>query len=199
MRTASPSSTSAGTTGGLGLGMLWVLSAQLLTVLVAGTKLFLPWGSTLLFRDKNQTVFTFHLFYPFLHRRGGSWADILLKSSSAADQRRGYSDVIQCFSRVDLEAWPRNVICSLYFPPFNQVLLLLAAQYFASIMVIVGLSVVVTVLVLQFHHHDPQAGKMPKWVSSSGGKQRKDNCLKVTVNLLQVRGRSCSPLIWRVS
>ncbi|XP_067172086.1 neuronal acetylcholine receptor subunit alpha-7-like [Apteryx mantelli] len=46
----------------------------------------------------------------------------------------------------------------------------LIAQYFASIMVIVGLSVVVTVLVLQFHHHDPQAGKMPKWVSSFGGK-----------------------------
>uniref|UniRef100_K7FRV9 Cholinergic receptor nicotinic alpha 7 subunit n=1 Tax=Pelodiscus sinensis TaxID=13735 RepID=K7FRV9_PELSI len=39
----------------------------------------------------------------------------------------------------------------------------LIAQYFASIMVIVGLSVVVTVLVLQFHHHDPQAGKMPRW------------------------------------
>ncbi|NXA41008.1 ACHA7 protein, partial [Eudromia elegans] len=46
----------------------------------------------------------------------------------------------------------------------------LIAQYFASIMVIVGLSVVVTVLVLQFHHHDPQAGKMPRWVSSFGGK-----------------------------
>ncbi|XP_010120637.1 PREDICTED: neuronal acetylcholine receptor subunit alpha-7-like [Chlamydotis macqueenii] len=41
----------------------------------------------------------------------------------------------------------------------------LIAQYFASIMVIVGLSVVVTVLVLQFHHRDLQAGKMPKWVS----------------------------------
>ncbi|XP_031416106.1 neuronal acetylcholine receptor subunit alpha-7 [Clupea harengus] len=40
----------------------------------------------------------------------------------------------------------------------------LIAQYFASTMMIVGLSVVVTVLVLQFHHHDPQAGKMPKWV-----------------------------------
>ncbi|OCU00090.1 neuronal acetylcholine receptor subunit alpha-7 [Xenopus laevis] len=40
----------------------------------------------------------------------------------------------------------------------------LIAQYFASIMVIVGLSVVVTVLVLQFHHHDPQAGKMPRMV-----------------------------------
>lgn len=32
-------------------------------------------------------------------------------------------------------------------------------------MMIVGLSVVVTVLVLQFHHHDPHGGKMPKWVS----------------------------------
>lgn len=31
-------------------------------------------------------------------------------------------------------------------------------------MMIVGLSVVVTVLVLQFHHHDPHGGKMPKWV-----------------------------------
>lgn len=39
-----------------------------------------------------------------------------------------------------------------------------AAQYFASTMMIVGLSVVVTVLVLQFHHHDPHGGKMPKWV-----------------------------------
>lgn len=32
-------------------------------------------------------------------------------------------------------------------------------------MMIVGMSVVVTVIVLQFHHHDPQGGKMPKWVS----------------------------------
>nr|XP_040042540.1 neuronal acetylcholine receptor subunit alpha-7-like isoform X1 [Gasterosteus aculeatus aculeatus] len=40
----------------------------------------------------------------------------------------------------------------------------LIAQYFASTMMIVGLSVVVTVLVLQFHHHDPYGGKMPKWV-----------------------------------
>ncbi|XP_037546598.1 neuronal acetylcholine receptor subunit alpha-7 isoform X1 [Nematolebias whitei] len=40
----------------------------------------------------------------------------------------------------------------------------LIAQYFASTMMIVGLSVVVTVLVLQFHHHDPRGGKMPKWV-----------------------------------
>lgn len=31
-------------------------------------------------------------------------------------------------------------------------------------MIIVGLSVVVTVIVLQYHHHDPDGGKMPKWV-----------------------------------
>lgn len=41
----------------------------------------------------------------------------------------------------------------------------LTAQYFASTMMIVGMSVVVTVIVLQFHHHDPHGGKMPKWVS----------------------------------
>lgn len=50
---------------------------------------------------------------------------------------------------------------------FNRVALVFSfpsAQYFASTMMIVGLSVVVTVLVLQFHHHDPHGGKMPKWV-----------------------------------
>ncbi|CDQ91706.1 unnamed protein product [Oncorhynchus mykiss] len=30
-------------------------------------------------------------------------------------------------------------------------------------MVIVGLSVIATVLVLQYHHHDPDGSKMPKW------------------------------------
>ncbi|NXD64590.1 ACHA7 protein, partial [Eolophus roseicapillus] len=39
----------------------------------------------------------------------------------------------------------------------------LIAQYFASTMIIVGLSVIVTVVVLQYHHHDPDGGKMPKW------------------------------------
>lgn len=34
-------------------------------------------------------------------------------------------------------------------------------------MIIVGLSVVVTVIVLQYHHHDPDGGKMPKWVRAS--------------------------------
>ncbi|XP_029437426.1 neuronal acetylcholine receptor subunit alpha-7-like isoform X2 [Rhinatrema bivittatum] len=37
-------------------------------------------------------------------------------------------------------------------------------QYFASTMIIVGLSVVATVFVLQYHHHDPSGGKMPRWV-----------------------------------
>ncbi|KAI5100335.1 neuronal acetylcholine receptor subunit alpha-7-like isoform X1 [Silurus meridionalis] len=39
----------------------------------------------------------------------------------------------------------------------------LIAQYFATTMVIVGLSVIATVLVLQYHFHDPEGGKMPKW------------------------------------
>ncbi|XP_058503181.1 neuronal acetylcholine receptor subunit alpha-7-like isoform X1 [Solea solea] len=40
----------------------------------------------------------------------------------------------------------------------------LIGQYFASTMVIVGMSVVATVIVLQFHHHDPNSGHMPRWV-----------------------------------
>ncbi|XP_056142435.1 neuronal acetylcholine receptor subunit alpha-7-like [Lampris incognitus] len=40
----------------------------------------------------------------------------------------------------------------------------LIGQYFASTMVIVGMSVVATVIVLQFHHHDPSSGHMPQWV-----------------------------------
>uniref|UniRef100_A0A4W5KBK1 Neurotransmitter-gated ion-channel transmembrane domain-containing protein n=1 Tax=Hucho hucho TaxID=62062 RepID=A0A4W5KBK1_9TELE len=39
-----------------------------------------------------------------------------------------------------------------------------AGQYFSFAMMIVGLSLVVTVLVLQFHHHDPHGVKMPKWM-----------------------------------
>lgn len=39
----------------------------------------------------------------------------------------------------------------------------LIAQYFATTMVIVGFSVIATVLVLQYHHHDPDGSKMPKW------------------------------------
>nr|XP_046249491.1 neuronal acetylcholine receptor subunit alpha-7a [Scatophagus argus] len=39
----------------------------------------------------------------------------------------------------------------------------LIAEYFATTMVIVGLSVITTVLVLRYHHHDPHGGKMPKW------------------------------------
>ncbi|XP_051926123.1 cholinergic receptor, nicotinic, alpha 11 [Hippocampus zosterae] len=40
----------------------------------------------------------------------------------------------------------------------------LIGQYFASIMIIVGLSVIATVVVLRYHHHDPNGGNMPKWV-----------------------------------
>ncbi|XP_019109479.2 neuronal acetylcholine receptor subunit alpha-7 isoform X2 [Larimichthys crocea] len=40
----------------------------------------------------------------------------------------------------------------------------LIGQYFASTMVIVGMSVVATVIVLQFHHHNPNNGHMPRWV-----------------------------------
>lgn len=42
--------------------------------------------------------------------------------------------------------------------------LLLSGQYFASTMVIVGMSVVATVIVLQFHHHNPNNGQMPRLV-----------------------------------
>ncbi|XP_067365408.1 CHRNA7-FAM7A fusion protein-like isoform X2 [Channa argus] len=41
----------------------------------------------------------------------------------------------------------------------------LIGQYFASTMVIVGMSVVATVIVLQFHHHSPNNGHMPSWVN----------------------------------
>uniref|UniRef100_A0A3P8UTD8 Neuronal acetylcholine receptor subunit alpha-7-like n=1 Tax=Cynoglossus semilaevis TaxID=244447 RepID=A0A3P8UTD8_CYNSE len=40
----------------------------------------------------------------------------------------------------------------------------LIGQYFASTMVIVGMSVVATVIVLQFHHHKVNSGPMPRWV-----------------------------------
>lgn len=46
----------------------------------------------------------------------------------------------------------------------HSVSLFLAGQYFASIMIIVGMSVIATVVVLQYHHHDPNGGTMPKWV-----------------------------------
>ncbi|XP_013887806.1 neuronal acetylcholine receptor subunit alpha-7 [Austrofundulus limnaeus] len=41
----------------------------------------------------------------------------------------------------------------------------LIGQYFASTMVIVGMSVVATVIVLQFHHHSLNNGHMPRWVN----------------------------------
>ncbi|XP_077374533.1 CHRNA7-FAM7A fusion protein-like [Festucalex cinctus] len=40
----------------------------------------------------------------------------------------------------------------------------LIAQYFVITMVIVALSVIVTVVVLKVHHHDPHGARMPKWI-----------------------------------
>nr|XP_061830534.1 CHRNA7-FAM7A fusion protein-like [Nerophis lumbriciformis] len=40
----------------------------------------------------------------------------------------------------------------------------LIAQYFVTTMVIVAFSIIATVVVLQFHHHDPNGARMPKWV-----------------------------------
>ncbi|XP_061133216.1 neuronal acetylcholine receptor subunit alpha-7-like [Syngnathus typhle] len=40
----------------------------------------------------------------------------------------------------------------------------LIAQYFIITMGIVALSVIVTVVVLQVHHHDPHGARMPKWI-----------------------------------
>ncbi|XP_072839922.2 neuronal acetylcholine receptor subunit alpha-7 isoform X1 [Pogona vitticeps] len=40
----------------------------------------------------------------------------------------------------------------------------LIGQYFATTMGMVALSVVATVFVLQYHHHDPDGGCMPRWV-----------------------------------
>lgn len=51
--------------------------------------------------------------------------------------------------------------------PYLHLLFTLPAKYFAITMVIVGLSVIATVVVLQYHHHDPDGSKMPKWVSAS--------------------------------
>lgn len=65
-----------------------------------------------------------------------------------------FNFICVCFT-----AWHNFQLCQLC------VFLLYAAEYFATTMVIVGLSVIATVLVLQYHHHDPDGGKMPKWVS----------------------------------
>ncbi|KAM9825030.1 neuronal acetylcholine receptor subunit alpha-7-like isoform 1-T1 [Syngnathus typhle] len=48
--------------------------------------------------------------------------------------------------------------------PANSDSVPLIARYFIITMVIVTLSVIVTVVVLQFHHHDPHGAKMPKWI-----------------------------------
>ncbi|XP_067837912.1 CHRNA7-FAM7A fusion protein-like [Heptranchias perlo] len=40
----------------------------------------------------------------------------------------------------------------------------LIGHYFGSTMTIVGFSVIATVFVLQYHHHHPTEGKLPKWL-----------------------------------
>ncbi|XP_067878592.1 neuronal acetylcholine receptor subunit alpha-7-like isoform X3 [Heterodontus francisci] len=48
--------------------------------------------------------------------------------------------------------------------PANSDSIPLIGQYFASTMVIVSFSVIATVFVLQYHHHNPTEGKLPTWV-----------------------------------
>uniref|UniRef100_A0A6Q2Y5X6 Uncharacterized protein n=1 Tax=Esox lucius TaxID=8010 RepID=A0A6Q2Y5X6_ESOLU len=47
-------------------------------------------------------------------------------------------------------------------PPTSDCIPLIG-QYFVSTMITVGMSVVATVVVLQYHHHDPNNGNMPQW------------------------------------
>ena len=56
-----------------------------------------------------------------------------------------------------------TIVCVICSP------LSVSGQYFVSTMVIVGMSVIATVTVLQFHHHNPNGGQMPRWVSPKKG------------------------------
>ncbi|KAL0985235.1 hypothetical protein UPYG_G00154420 [Umbra pygmaea] len=47
-------------------------------------------------------------------------------------------------------------------PPTSDCIPLIG-QYFVSTMITVGMSVVATVVVLQYHHHDQNGGNMPQW------------------------------------
>ncbi|KAM9816934.1 neuronal acetylcholine receptor subunit alpha-7-like [Neosynchiropus ocellatus] len=59
----------------------------------------------------------------------------------------------------------------------------LVAQYFITTMVIVGLSIIATVMVSRFHHHDPRGQKMPKWA--------REFLLKWCAWLLQMKKPDC--------
>ncbi|KAM8876743.1 neuronal acetylcholine receptor subunit alpha-7-like [Synchiropus picturatus] len=59
----------------------------------------------------------------------------------------------------------------------------LIAQYFMTTMVIVGLSLIATVVVLRLHHHDPRGQRMPKWA--------REFLLKWCAWLLQVKTPDC--------
>ncbi|KAI4886854.1 hypothetical protein NFI96_021435, partial [Prochilodus magdalenae] len=67
------------------------------------------------------------------------------------------SHIWQCDGRIWLVD-PIRTLPECIVPPVKF------GQYFASIMIIVGMSVIATVVVLQYHHHDPNGGNMPKWV-----------------------------------
>ncbi|KAM9817473.1 neuronal acetylcholine receptor subunit alpha-7-like [Neosynchiropus ocellatus] len=59
----------------------------------------------------------------------------------------------------------------------------LIAQYLITTMVIVGLSIIATVVVLHLHHHDPRGQKMPKWA--------REFLLKWCARLLQMKNPDC--------
>lgn len=138
VRTAFPSSTSAGSVGWprtRDAGVQRVHSAQLLAILAARREQVLRKEATFLSGKKKQSslCLSFILALPSLDMRELSrYTGKLkgLKRFSVADQRRGCFDVMQSFSNVDRGTWPKNKICPfLVFLPPKQVLLLLAAQY----------------------------------------------------------------------
>ncbi|XP_053720900.1 neuronal acetylcholine receptor subunit alpha-7-like [Synchiropus splendidus] len=59
----------------------------------------------------------------------------------------------------------------------------LIAQYLIATMIIVGLSIIATVVVLHLHHHDPRGKKMPKWA--------REFLLKWCARLFQMKNPDC--------
>ena len=109
----------------------------------------------------------FHLGFSFiavkLRWRSHPVFRFLTQSSETVKTRRSFSTFLRDINWVSDLSFSSSR--TLLFHPLCNVVPSSAAQYFATTMVIVGLSVIATVLVLQYHHHDPDGGKMPKWVS----------------------------------